>query len=193
VKAGPLWHPPAARHRAAIPLWPRNYGKYGGCRTCPMCQAMRRCLPGTFDEAVTRLPARSRGARVIRCRPGSSPPSLVAAMALTGANVAFGKVIAERSLCTFRALPPCCGKPRPGPDGPLRTRPPTCAHELRPLARRGADGNAGAGRGVDAGGPQAHGRGRRRHNHGDLARRGGGAGRALCRRAVSRRLRWACP
>src|SRR5262245_55829024 len=41
---------------------------------CPQGRAMRRCLPGTFDEAVTRLPSPKR--RWGDAMPPSSPPSL---------------------------------------------------------------------------------------------------------------------
>ena len=127
--------------------------------------------------------------------------SLVAAMALTGANVAFGKAIAAaipvyifvlfRFVVASLALAPMA-RGEPGPK--------LVADEPARMARPGADGAARHGRlhGADAGGAQAHGRGRCRHHHGDPARRGGGAGRAVRRRppvapAGARRGAWPSP
>jgi hypothetical protein len=68
---------------------------------------MRRCLPGTFDEAVTRLPPPALSAGVTYAVRGPRRPlSRVAAMALTGANVGLRQVIAAAILVHIVVLFP---------------------------------------------------------------------------------------
>src|SRR3977135_2809646 len=71
--------------------------KCGTCRQLPTPPPAELCpcLPGSFDQGMTPQATARQGANV-----GPMPPrllaalSLIGAMALTGANVAFGKAIA---------------------------------------------------------------------------------------------------
>src|SRR5262249_27529972 len=94
---------------AALPLLLDTAACPHGWQSCgtwrlplPNVPRMRRCLPGTFDEAVTRsslgpqsrAPVPSLSARADPCRPGSSPPSRLSPPWPSPANVAFGKAFA---------------------------------------------------------------------------------------------------
>ena len=102
-------------------------------------------------------------------------------MALTGANVAFGKAIAaEVPVYLFVLFRFAVASPRwPRWRAASRARAPQ--HDRRAVARSGADGAARHGRlhGAHARGPEAHGRGRCRHHHGHPAGGGGGARRGV--------------
>jgi hypothetical protein len=145
----------------------------------PRARAMRRCLPGTFDEAVTRLPAPSPGARVTLCRPGSSPPSLSSPMTLTEA---------EGLRQGDRRGDPCAKLRAHSAVAPLALAPMIRSKPGPQLARMNLGHCATWGWHPRSGWlPQTPGRGRRRYHHGNLARHGARGGRGLCSERLSPR------
>ena len=124
--------------------------------------------------------------------------SLVAAMTLTGANVAFGKAIVAEVpvyvfvLFRFVVASAALALMVRGEPGPKLVE--MSGTERRDLALMALLGH-GRLHGADVRGPQAHDGGRCRHHHGDPAGGGGGArrgvrGRSAVARAAAARWGW---